>query len=162
MKDNRESVVQRIAPSLLIESSSNLQVSRTAVKSWIRARSDYSLGSYSPMSAKKHCIWLCLEHSLLILIGSLWDLQIMWTGINLGRVPIPARLEYWLWSYLPHIPSCPEQSLLRFNQNFMKLADTWTGIKSQMNSNSGQIRLFTWELLAHKYWLTSYLTLSGA
>ena len=67
--------------------------------------------------------------AFLVLIGSLLDFQIIWTGIKSWMFWILARSDYWLWCYLPfsakkpHVQPCPERSLFSFNGNFMKLAD---------------------------------------
>ena len=78
---NGENVVRRVAPSLLIESSSNLQVTRTAIKSWMSLNSGQFRVTcpWVPKNAIFDLVW---SIAFLVLIGFLWDLQIIWTGIK--------------------------------------------------------------------------------
>ena len=102
-KHNGENIVRKISPSLLIVSSSNLQVTGIAIKSRTISNScpiHYPLRTYLPLGAEKpkkqnkknnnnnkkkqtNTIFdLVRSIAFLILIGSLLDLQIIRTGIK--------------------------------------------------------------------------------
>ena len=81
----------RIAPSIFIESSSNLQVIRTFIKSrknlnWIR---DWTIHFRVTLSAEKHHIRPCPEHSLFS-----FNRVFMRLAVNLDRHKISDEFEY--------------------------------------------------------------------
>ena len=92
----------------------------------------------------------------LVLIETLWNLQITWMGkkswmsLNSGQIGL-LTLENFTFHWVPkntifdlvHIIAC-----LILIVSLWKLQITWTGIKTHMSLNLGKIRLFTLELLA--------------
>ena len=119
---------------------------------WILAISDYSLRS-CPWVPKNTIFDLVRSIAFLVLIGSLWDLQVIWTGIKSGTNSNSGQIG--LWSYLPvRAKIKPIFDLVRSIacfvsvQTLWNLQITWTGIKSRTSSNSGQIKPLTLELLA--------------
>ena len=111
----------------------------------------------------------------LVLIETLWNLQIIWTCIysrtssNLGRTGL-----FTLDLLALLVPINPIFDLVRsitcsvliahlvLIGSFWELQIIWTGIRSWTSSNSSKMGLFTLELLALVCQQTPHLTLYGA
>ena len=152
-----------IVTSLLIQSSSILQVTRTAIKSRMSSTSsqssDYSRQSYLPLSAEKAHIWPCPIDSafsfdqIFIKLAGNQDShkfsdesefrpdQTFHLGVTCPWKPKKPIFDL-VWSIVPSI-------LKRCSSN---LQVARTAINSWMSSNFGQIRISTLVLLALECW----------
>ena len=112
----------------------------------------FDFGVTCPLVTKNPIFELVQSMACLVLIETLWNLQITWTGIKSQGVRILARSAHWLWSYLPLSAEKTMFDLVRriaclvLIGSLWKLQITWTGIKSHTSSNFGKIALFTFGL----------------
>ena len=140
LKYNGENDVCTLTPSVLIRSSSNLQITRTGIKSCTRS----NFGQIEPLPSELGALER-LKNSLWLIMGK-WCLQANtfifdWIFVKLAGNQNRHKIsdEFKLWPDRSYVPmSAKNIPYILTLSNILRL-----GVKSQISSNSSQIGSFT-------------------
>ena len=149
---NGQNRVLVFSQSSLNGSFSNLQVTRTVIKSQMSSK----LGRVRPFTMelfaleRSHGFWMGKMVSPSFLGYYEFSLHQLYRSEGLGRIRISVLSDLSFWSYMPL--SGEKNDVSSFSQSLLigslsNLQVTGTGIKDRTRLNLGRIRLFTLELL---------------
>ena len=157
MKYNAKNAVSTFSQSPLIGSLSNLQVTRTCIKSWTSSNLGW-VGLFTlELFALERFHWLWMGKWYLYLFSVTMNSVSIKLTDNEDSHEISDEFEFWSYVTSHFGVTCPwavlKKNVSSFSQSpligfLSKLQVTRIGIKARMSSNLGPIRLFTLELLA--------------